>query len=722
MRRLRRAFAVVLVLLASFLAWRSATGSRDDARGAELDPGGGPAADALSDGAADGHGGPGPGGVRRAALPPVADAPGTPGPADACVVELREASGRPAAGLGVLVVRGEDEILARGVSGPSGSVAFPAFEAPARVLALAGSALLLDAPLATGHGRHVLELPGPAALAGRVLVAGAPPVEPLRLAFPTRGAATPPWPLPGPVADALGWRPGQAPLPVVTTDADGRFRLPGLAPDWSGAVTLPDGYRFAAGAEPRRPLTPREDLVLLLEAVPALTGRVLQPDGTTPAAGAWVGHAVECAGGGGQGSVLADEDGRFSIPLACSPALRAHLEASLDGVGHRVLDLHDVPPEGRDLGDVVLEAVSDLGFVVLDAQGKPVPGAVARFGWFRSPPTDAEGRSHLAGLPLSARRLGFHALGHRSREVAVPPAARDEGLVVHLDALAVLEVAVHDPDGRPVPGLELVVESTAALFEGGRDGPEEEQRLLGAAAPQGVRRVGASANAPGRSTTSFLTDAAGAVVLSGLEPGLPLTLLLLDGAGIEVARTTVAALARGERRALELRTPAAARWVHLRIADPEGRPVPGAAVELGGRPPGRRWHESADGRGRIVLGPLFTDVLDLKASGRGFADRVLLDWHPSGGAAEEEVRLQPPRTVEVRVQDPGGRPVERVGLRAELGPFAVGRVLPAPPGGFEVEGLPPETVRLVAVAGRARAERAVAPTESRVVIELAAAD
>lgn len=277
-----------------------------------------------------------------------------------------------------------------------------------------------------------------------------------------------------------------------------------------------------------------------------------------------------------------DAAGRFRLE-GLEPGARVELVLGyVDGADAGPADPRPFAPwarvavrTGGDAGDVVLPRAAGARFrAVRGIDGRPLT-------WVRAVVLDgdggvrfdglvtlADGHGALAGLaPGSPGTLWLVAPGLR-REVALSLRGGETVDVgeVSLVAGQRVEGTVRGPDGAPVAGAGV------ALLDDGRE--DVPGRRLARAREDRLRRT--------------VTGPDGRFVLEGLDPSRPLGLgIVAPGFAPAVRRplpdasgraTLAVALGRGAP-------------LRLRVEDPKGRPVPGAAVELRDARTGVRWLE-----------------------------------------------------------------------------------------------------------------------------------
>lgn len=334
--------------------------------------------------------------------------------------------------------------------------------------------------------------------------------------------------------------PGPRMLHMDPADG-GTFRFEGLPPDWRGRLKVsPD--RFADGGRILELEAPSSELNLALFSVPSFTGRVSSRSGSP---GAWVsGTAMVRGGDDSRGAMAftdttpfqAREDGRFRIPMPRAnqggwnsvevvirmPGAFAHLVAGPFPGGGEV-----------DLGDLILEPVRGIPFLVTDPHGRPVEGAMVSIdglAWaVASDETGLEGLGELNDVPDRPLQIRAWALAYRDAVVTANPG---DLLEIVLEPLTMLVVS-----WDAFPGDELRVTSTRPAFV---EDPVEREWLPGSSVPSSARAGSTSIE------LRFPVDLDDPDLrLVDLVPGVVLTLEILDASGT-VLDSRTASLAQGE--------------------------------------------------------------------------------------------------------------------------------------------------------------------------------
>jgi RNA polymerase sigma-70 factor (ECF subfamily) len=408
-------------------------------------------------------------------------------------------------------------------------------------------------------------------ITGSVLVDGAPPARPVDLelellgSFESLEAAN--------EASAMR-RSGPALKRKLSTDDSGRFAI-FAAGIWTNFTLRAPAFLLEDEGEEWRPMngvTPARGLMLHLRTPPRIRGRVVTQRGQ-PVAGAHGVYDLSAEPSGwyvesGSQELDCDGDGRFEIPLldvmfeevpkflpgeTCTATLVFEVPRS----GRCLLETDGIPPTDFDLGDLVLEPVRVVAFVVRDEHGAPLSGAVARLDdhWLTKPSsaTNREGRGELRCVPDREVRLRFSALGYADRVLAVGLGDQPN---VWLEPATLLEVQLEPPANTYGPFPEIVLQARAALLER-LDVPQPGvafdlhpiQTELGASPSNGH---GHWSDENGmNSIAHWLPDTGGRVLIVGLRPDVAFTLEARDVTGRALARRELV-LGAGERRRLTL--------------------------------------------------------------------------------------------------------------------------------------------------------------------------
>ncbi len=411
-----------------------------------------------------------------------------------------------------------------------------------------------------------------------------------------------------------------------------RVEADGFAPATTGDVTI------AAGGTVEK--------AFVLRKGQEITGRVLEEIGTRPVGGATV--TSQWWGMSGQqesAPVTTDADGKFTMRVPCAPGEYIQLFARKEGVGTGMGGVQ-VPSanQGSSRGggretEIRLRSGSDLEGVVVDAQGRPVPGATVVYAnslgnkaWAQlSATTDAEGRFALPVPPGMAKESQFQ-LGARGKGsgigFAVVQGAK-AAIRIRLAGGGLVQGTVKDTKGQGVEGALVTLQfdwnRRGTPVPGLEGNPWQYGQLLGdprLAAPY------ATTDAEGRYR---IEDAAlgnyTVMATWGLEKamgGQPLQ--------VRAGATETVDLVFG-----------AGKRIEGVVLDAEGKPVAGASVTASeAQPkPGRSSYveDRTDSDGRFALRNLEADRWNLAAYAVGFTaeNRMAV----ASGERNLELRLTP---------------------------------------------------------------------------------
>ena len=567
-----------------------------------------------------------------------------------------------------------------------GHVEFTPIDDAADILVLASGRAPMHRKLPSAHGKHPLVMPTGAQVTGRVQIHGGGDPSDIALAAWTQERAPAfAQDLPPALAQLLKENRSTDWMLRTRTDARGDFAFVGLPSDWAGSLRVFDRYwirpketsvessNYTATIE-----QPTDGVLLSLVRVPGLSGRVVWTSGE-PVKNPELIVSASFAKGiySPSTSTVGEVDGRFDIAL--SPSRTTHGELWLAGgklpafVGMRYTVEHDeasasltvVLPEDKvvadgNLGTIVLERAPIAHAIVVDAAGQPMAGAVIEAPNPSAPSNDqGQCKLHLADGNASV------SLPQRKFRIGAPGATvefygAESGSGTPTDPLRFrmrkgnsLEVTVSLGD-LPPKNVRLAVHSDEPLWTANDPSqwrPGKAHQAAGAS-----RSTSASGSKTGPGYVELDLDAKGRAVLPSVKPGLAVSLRVLDGFG----RAFV------ER---ELRTPESDKITRVELeVDPktvaefigmvtlDGAAVHGANVELRGNRRGRG--ALTDDLGEFkFFAVATTDPLKLTIrsdTATRLQDTLIL--HP--GQVRESFALQRGHSLEVRVIDPEGRPVD----------------------------------------------------------------
>jgi protocatechuate 3,4-dioxygenase beta subunit len=491
--------------------------------------------------------------------------------------------------------------------------------------------------LGQGTDSEQVVLHRPLRLAGRIIDQGRPvPGVPVRAQYQ------------GETGDDT--RAGLLPDQVATTDAEGRFTFDSLSPA---------SYRLRASHGDRHALHwvdreqhPSPEVVLELGTALLIEG-TLRDEAGNPIAD--VGMT------GAQHDATSDAAGHYALgPMEPGQVL---IRLYTVRHGHAVRIVESGP--GTLRADFTLETRSLLEGVVVDSDGRPLPGATVELmkpiteengagepaeGFDREDftQTDEAGRFILGAAAPGAYHLEARALEGRirmERPVTVP--AKDVRIV--LPRKGRVSGTLTDEHGAPCPGAEVRLWRQDTAPRDGEDEDEETQDTL-------------------EDTEAVVTDARGRFDLWGLKPGRFFVEATRVWGGVE--RSASRPVELREDQAVEVALRLEAGWTLSGIAvDAEGNPVSGVQVQPSFPSEARAiWRRSSylgslslsvttGPDGRFTFQHLQVEELALYARGNGH--RLLAPAEVRKGDPEVRLVLERLGRVHGRLIGPDGAPITR---------------------------------------------------------------
>ncbi len=650
-------------------------------------------------------------------------------------LEVLRFDGAAAAGARVAVFRG-DEVLSTGTTNEWGTARVFTESSECELAVFTEAAPLLRRPLESPGPRLTVTLQRGTEVSGWIVVDGRAPGKEVNLTFRPKTVWIDRATIPDSVWDALATKPTATRKTRAATD--GSFRFGGLPDSWPGARLSTPGEYHALNEAPgaRRsgwPLTDRDTEVkgpvvgAVFEYTRAvrLHGRVVRGDTGEPVPDACISIMGEFPDGrGSRGtSRRANDEGRFEVllqppvhvdrlSLTVATALRA---------GATELDLPPPAPDPEgiwDLGDVPLRPFLGLNVLVLNEDDEAVEGAVvtapeaeAHFLARSSEPTDEMGTTTF-DLEPGATKLLVSAPGYHPQEVTIGPSPPDP-LVVTVTGGTELIITV-TRENEPLPdGLEVEITSKEPLFSSTNSWMPGDGNLTAAGGSRGTQvdqdggRLRIRPNQDGR------------VGMSGVRPGMPMTIRVIDPFGFPVVEREASPLSEGERRKVEIEISLRLRTFRGVVVGPDGSPVSEAAIEISDLDHRRGGARTTERDGSFEFDCALPDRVLLQVAARGFAPLVEPDYPIPADGVAVELRLAEARTVRVSVVDEDGNPIEagRVEAKVEGVQFWFG-ARSVGPGVHEIADLPLGEAELqLSLGGRTfRQAHDVSVPEARFVV------
>jgi hypothetical protein len=473
----------------------------------------------------------------------------------------------------------------------------------------------------------------------------------------------------------------------------------------------------------------------------AITGRIVERGSKRAVARAAGTFLMKCESGTTLSGLICDDLGRFRIELACLPVWSLGISLSSPGLGRTVVDLAEVPSDGRDLGDLELEPASDVYFIVSTSAHAAVRGAVASIDGptlIRSDPTAADGRGVLRSVLVTERTMKVEALGFETREVRFGDEATFSTLplTVELARRPALRLSLMTRGGAPLSDAFVLVRCFDRKPFASDRGPTADPIQLELGAPRPRRRTIAaeSANATEpRIRLDYVPGSDGKLCIPGLRPACPIEVAVEDKLGDLLLSRGIDPQMLVDDGEIVLRLDQAPTELALRAIDERGSPIQGAEIS---RLDARETLGSTDRSGIARIGPFYAEAITLVVAKSGCAPRRVSLSSLDSPLAHADVVLRPGRTVRVRVVDAHGDDATTDSITARFESHVVGVQSKLPAGAVQLSGgtsggsesvngelrefrdLPFEPFEWVVLAGGRRIAQACAPDADDVVITL----
>ncbi|MFN0241901.1 MAG: hypothetical protein ACKVWV_03335 [Planctomycetota bacterium] len=637
----------------------------------------------------------------------------------ALVIEVLQSDRTPLVEAEVYIAIGETVVEKR-ITDALGVVLFDAQTDSVDVYVLSGSALRTRRNLENGAGRHTIVLDAGTPLAGTVILDGERPGAPFALQLVCERRDGGLEFTPDVILDAER-RPGTivdytyVPSFSIQTDADGRFRVDGLRPTWTGRIDV--GHLHALEDESSRIEldAPRSDLVLRVHTLPSLRGRIVTPSGRG-AAGAHVALSFQCDDGDEEAALACNDDGQFGIALPCVSVLAVRIACRVAGVGQREIEVRDVSADGLDIGELVLHVERRISFTARDSTGEPIAGAVLGADdspFIASEPSDERGRGAFGVRDGAEVALVCRAPGYEDAHATIPRA--DERVDFELAPLPGVDVRVHSKHG-PLPKLVRVIvaswDAEPFVIDGARRAMPDESEL--SLASKRVPRTAAERADPSAPAVelAFTVPRDGTLRIPNLVPRSTVELCLVDIAGTRIATQRVEPPASPLRIRREFVLDAAPRTLELAFVRPDGTPEPRAKLYRIGEF-GVLARAARDGVAKLE--GLCASEVSVMVRGDGIAPQRLERIALTGERTRREVVVSSGRTVVLHVVDTRGAPVAATSVSARtLDDEPLGAAFRSSEGHFEARDAPEHAFVLSArVAGRTF-QKECAPSDTAV--------
>lgn len=487
-----------------------------------------------------------------------------------------------------------------------------------------------------------------AELAGLVTVNGARPAAPLALVFEPRTAPFAARELPKPLRVKLE----AAARMSCRTDEAGHFSVLGVPRDWSGTLLIPRGHvarRVDPNAPPQRKLAidaPATGLLLELERLPHLVGRVVDESGNPAPAGTGLRAAIHWAKGRSIANTIAELDagGRFEIALREARIDKAELAletASGQLAIERVQDELQLDARGDlDVGTLVLLARRALHVRVLGADGRALRTAKARIlGESTWSEAGEDGQCVVNTAAIGATTLSVIALEHWAQQLPVQ-LPTDEVVEVRLARSNRLELELVDPARAPLRDVVVRLASRGEpLFPESKSWwPDGE--MIGVVRGS-MRSGGQDVQDLPRGWLDLRPSPEGRIAIQGFSPAASIELAVLDVRGRSLLEHNLAPLAADELRSVELVVTELLVELVGRVRDSAGQPIAGALVQIAREDDDSETVSTqSDSSGSYAFRGLSGERVTLEVSAQGFAPAAALTAELASRATTFDIVLQ----------------------------------------------------------------------------------
>ncbi len=622
------------------------------------------------------------------------------------VLEVVASDGSPVPHVRLVLARGET-VIENQFAENGGRVTLPALGRDVDVYVLTGTSIRARQHLDDAVGHHVLRIPAGVTLRGTVLVDGAEPGEGVRLFLTSRDERVGLDPPPTFAQRQIDLR-GYDGKPSISSrsDTNGRFEFRDVPAQWIGSLDFSGDFLWADEG-PLMIIDVSHEVVVRLRGAPMIRGRVVLPDSSKGAGNAFGHYEAECeTDGWASGDFYADAEGRFRFRMPCERVSKFDGTVALAGAGRAAITLVDVPEEGLDVGDVVLEPSRDIHFVTHDRDGRPIAGAIASTldeTPIVSGQSDGAGLGSLTAVPLTTDLIRVVALGFRSvmRGVNSGEATPSAPLDIAMESAPHLEFAIELRDGTPAPDVHIRLTCRGTPpFIPGEDGDGSRPIHLDLGAPRPGRTGMRSAE--GKGEVEYLmwyaAGSNGRLRIPGVNPLARFVARIEDMTGAVLAERDVDPALIGSSTPCRITLDGAPRTLELVVLDTEGAPIRAAKARaiLNGSELGETLSD-----GVVQIAPIYALKVELRVEAPSYSAAQLGEVWLTRDVERREVVLTRGRTVQVEVLDSVGRLVAADGVEAQLDGKRVGEVSRCSDKEcFFIDGLPPERIELTAfVAG-----------------------
>ena len=460
------------------------------------------------------------------------------------------------------------------------------------------------------------------------------------------------------------------------TDEEGGFDITGLPTDWSGTIRMRGGWKVVSTTHGEvgisrdgvRFTESAVDIVIRLGPRYTLYGRLVRREDGSPLDGAPLAARLRAPQARQPTSMGAttDEDGRFSFVSKEDQLSEFELRLGPwfpEGVPLLRLDAESLPPDG-DLGDVAVEDVRHVPFLLQDADAVPIARGAAVAAGVRSEPTGEDGRGVLRWVAQATRELVAEAPGFVPTAHGIPSVVADS-LVVTLERANQLDVKLILPEGSKPEQFRVVLRGEGTITAGPVRDIRDQLRHV--ALGRWAVPIGEFSSAPPDTFLFGQPDPrTNAATFYALQPGVGIQLEVRGIAGDEVYHSELLApLAPAEHRALEVTLRSGMLTFRGHVRDEEGRPLQLAFLHLGYEILGTT---DVEGAFEFSLAGPKTDTLLVQHE--TCTSLQLDDYVVPTDGRPVEFRLKPARPLTIEVVDENGAPVPEAEVHTQYGKYS----------------------------------------------------
>ena len=574
----------------------------------------------------------------------------------------------------LILVRGE-ELLANERTDEAGELKLDADGLPAGLIIAVPDRPPEWHDVVLHPGRQDVFLVEASRLAGRFVTEDGSSPGVLRLSLDSDHSPTTNSNLPPIVTEIVRYDALRGGYSIFETDEEGAFDLSGLPASWSGRIWMRRGWKVlstsngkiepaAGGVRFTEPVT---DVLVRLARRRTVVGRlVLRGDGT-PLENTRIAARLRSpnAKSPENFSSKTDEEGRFS--LECKQDVISELELRLglrfaDGVPLLRLDGKSLPADG-DLGDVMVDDVRHVPFLLQDVVGEPIRNGAAIAGGVRSERTGTDGRGELRWVPGVVHELVGEARGFTPTVHAIPPVVT-EPLVVTLARANRLEVKLLLPEESSPDQFKVVLRGEGAITAGPVPDLLDQMRHV----DRWTRPLAKLSREPADEYLCAALNSRNTAIFYALRPNVNIELEVQGMTGYAVYHSeTLAPLGPEEHREIEVPLQVSLIVFRGRVLDENGNPLVRAHLQLGGQL--RAFTEDDGGFECFLEGP---ETGTLLVAHRTCTTKYLHNYAVPIDGRPVEFRLSPARPLTVEVVDENGTPMPQAEIYTEYGGFTTG--------------------------------------------------